>query len=627
MVPYITIGTSRIDEEHPTYIIAEIGINHNGDVSVAHSLVEKAAEAGANAVKFQKRHLESLYDPDILEHPERYEQYFQYMIPLLKRVELSEDDMAGLRDHARSLGMDFICTPFDIKSASFLRDIEIDAFKIASADLTNIPLIEHIATFRRPMILSTGMSTWDEIDYAVSFLSDLGADFALLHCRSVYPVWPREVNLRMINQLKKYNVPVGYSGHELGITVSLVAASMGACIIEKHFTLDRHQEGPDHKVSLEPYEFKRLVRDIRIADQATGKKKRFMLRGEVINRELFAKSIVAARNISHGETITREDLVVRGPGKGLSPLYMDRLVGKRAKRTMRAGEFFTTEDLGHGSTVTQKFNFKGKWGLIARFSDFQKMMQYKPKVIEFHLAEKDFDLSFEPAHKYDVHLVVHAPEYMGEELLDLCSADEHVRRKSVQLVAKTIRLANRLSPFFRGIPKVIVHPGAMSMNEKLDSEKLRSALENSLEEIRQHTECTTVELLFENLPPYPWYFGGQWKGNYFMDAAEIADFCQEHTMNICYDLSHSALYCNAKEKDLADEIKTLLPYTSHLHLADGYGLDGEGVQFGDGDIDLDNVLPLFRGFRGTWVPEIWRGHLNQGQGFLEALAFLEKYLD
>lgn len=188
-----------------------------------------------------------------------------------------------------------------------------------------------------------------------------------------------------------------------------------------------------------------------------------------------------------------------------------------------------------------------------------------------------------------------------------------------------MHLANDIKNCFDGTPKVIAHPGAMSMKNKLDKRKLQSALERSLKELRQQNDMSSVELLFENLPPYPWYFGGQWKGNYFMDANEIALFCEENDMKICFDLSHMQLYCNAKSADLLDAVKTLLPFTSHLHLADGYGLDGEGVQFEEGDIKLEKVMPLFNDFAGTWVPEIWRGHLNNGRGFLKALEYLQRY--
>ncbi len=623
----ITINKSPIGEGHPTYIIAEIGINHNGDVDTAAELIRKAADAGADAVKFQKRHLLSIYKEEVLKHPERYEQNFQYMIPLLKEVELPEETFPRLKEEAKSLGMDFLCTPFDIHSADFLQKIGLDAFKIASADLTNAPLLEHVAQFKKPIILSTGMSTWQEIEHAVSLLRKNHAEFALLHCRSVYPVWPRDVNLRMINLLKKFGRPVGYSGHELGITVSLVAASMGANIIEKHITLDKKQDGPDHKVSLEPHEFKRLVRDIRIADQAMGNKKRIMLRGEVLNRELFGKSLVADKEIEKGTIISREMIRIQGPGKGLAPMHIDKLVGRKARRKLSPGDYFTEEDIGIQRDVEFTNLFKSQWGLIVRFSDYEDMLSHGPRVLEFHLAERDLELAFKPANTEKLRLVVHAPEYMGEKLLDLCSSDSSIRRESVLTALQTIRLTMKIAPFFRGRPKVIVHPGAMSMRDKLNRDVLRENLALSLDEIRQHCKHDSFELLFENLPPYPWYFGGQWKGNFFMDADEIREFCTSTGMRICFDLSHAALYCNAKGKELGEHIETLLPISSHLHLADGYGLDGEGVQFGQGDIDLESVMPLFKGFSGTWVPEIWRGHLNNGRGFRQALAFLARYMD
>ena len=160
----------------------------------------------------------------------------------------------------------------------------------------------------------------------------------------------------------------------------------------------------------------------------------------------------------------------------------------------------------------------------------------------------------------------------------------------------------------------------MSLNTKLNKDLLKENLKRSLEEI----DSNKVELLLENLPPYPWYFGGQWKGNYFMDSEDIRDFCQATGYKICFDLSHAALYCNAKEKNLTEYIKTIKPFIRHIHFADAYGLDGEGVQIGEGDIDLDAVLPFFKDYNDTWVPEIWRGHLDNGRGFLHALSELKK---
>ncbi|MFZ6028205.1 MAG: N-acetylneuraminate synthase family protein [Chloroflexota bacterium] len=621
----IQLGGHTIGEDTPTYIIAEIGINHNGDEDRAARLITEAARAGVDAVKFQKRDLPSLYPQEVLESPEKFEQTFQYMIPLLKEVELPDESYPRLKKQCEELGLDFLCTPFDSKSADFLNALGVNGFKIASADLTNLELLEHVASFGKPLVISTGMSLWEEIAAAVSFLRSKNASFALLHCRSVYPVWPREVNLRMINRLKEFGCPVGYSGHEVGIVIPLVAASMGACIIEKHITLDRKLRGPDHKVSLEPYEFKRLVRDIRVADQAVGKSRRYLLRGEVLNRELFGKSLVATREIPAGTIISRDMVMTRGPGKGLSPLKMAELLGTVAKRDISQFDFFKESDLRNGAAAGYfADSFRSEWGLIARFTDAETMLAHGPRVLEFHLAEKDFTLTPHLNGGYQCRLVVHAPEYMGDELHDLASLDEAVRTRSVQATLKTIELARQLAPHFQGKAKFITHPGAMSLNQKLDPAKLAAKLGRSVQEILP-VAGDDMEFLLENLPPYPWYFGGQWKGNYFMAAGEIAHFCREHGVNICFDLSHAALYCNAKDVALDDYIHTILPFVRHIHFADAYGLDGEGMQIGEGDIDLDRIMPLFADYQGTWVPEVWRGHLENGQGFLTALARLAAY--
>ena len=621
IIPTIRIGDHIIGHDCPTYIIAEIGINHNGNLRIAEKLIDVAAEAKVNAIKLQKRHLPSLYKADLLETTEKYEQNFQYMIPILKAVELADDDIMRLKEICDTKGLEFLCTPFDVPSVDFLSRLGVNAFKIASADLNNVELVEYVANLSKPIIVSTGMSYWEEIEQTVDLIRTKETPFALLHCRSVYPVWPREVNLRMINRLRTFGCPVGYSGHDIGITIPLVAASMGACIIEKHITLDRNMRGPDHKISLEPYELKRLVRDIRVADQAMEKHHRFLLRGEILNRELFAKSLLARVPIKTGTRITKEMIKVQGPGKGLSPSRRHDLIGKRVQRDMAPGDYFLEDDIKGVENLDFTYSFRSRWGLISRFSDIAAMLTYHPKVIEFHLAEQDFKIKFIPQGVNGQELVVHAPEYAGDRVLDLCSASDKIRASSVALIQETIDLTKKLAPSFCGVPKVIVHPGAMSLNTKLDKDRLRAALTRSLNEIRSDG----TELLLENLPPYPWYFGGQWKGCYFIDSDEIADLCLTTGINICFDLSHAALYCNANAMDLKIFIAALKPFIRHIHISDAYGLDGEGVQIGEGDIDFDEIMPLFSDYKGTWVPEIWRGHLHGGQGFHLALQRLEKY--
>ena len=619
--PTIQIGNRIIGNEHPTYIIAEIGINHNGNPEIARQLIDVAADANVDAVKFQKRHLPSLYREDVLSETHKYEQNFQYMIPILNEVELTEEDYIQLKTYSEKKGLEFLCTPFDLKSADFLTRLGIKAFKIASADLTNFELLDYIAKKDKPMLISTGMSYWEEIEKAVDLLMKKNVSFALLHCRSVYPVYPREVNLKMINRLCRFGCPVGYSGHDIGITIPLVAASMGASIIEKHITLDKKMRGPDHKISLESFELKRMVRDIRVADQAMGKANRFLLRGEILNRELFGKSLIAADDIKAGTIINGDLLRVQGPGKGLSPSRRDELIGKRLCRDIQKGEYFLEEDLSGRKISNFSNSFRSRWGLISRFTDLQEMLMYNPKVIEFHLTERDLQLKFEPNGQNLQELIVHAPEYIGDRLLDICSGSEEIRKASIDLVQKSINLTMILARHFHGQPKVIVHPGAMSLNSKLNKTLLLKALMRSLQDIDQKQ----TKLILENLPPYPWYFGGQWKGNYFIAPDEIKSFCEETGTGICLDLSHAALFCNAKEKDLEEFIQTVKPFIHHIHFADAYGLDGEGVQIGEGDIDFEKIMPLFADYEGSWVPEIWRGHLHKGKGFVEALSKLRNY--
>lgn len=619
--PIIRIGNRAIGENRPTYIIAEIGINHNGDPDMAMKLIDVAKEARVDAVKFQKRDLASLYLEEVLSDTVTFEQNFQYMIPVLKQVELTENEITGLKKYCDEIGLEFLCTPFDTPSLEFLATLEVKAFKIASADLNNLELLGRAAEKGKPMLISTGMSYWEEIEKSVKLLKEKNVPFALLHCRSVYPVWPREVNLKMINKLRRFKCPVGYSGHDIGIVIPLVAASMGASIIEKHITLDKSLNGPDHKISLMPEELKRLVRDIRIADQAMGRDKRYLLRGEILNRELFGKSLTASKDIKTGTLITRDMIEVKGPGKGLSPGRMDELTGKTIRRTLLKGEFFIEEDLDSPDTFEFNHSFYGKWGLIARFRDFEDILKYQPKTIEFHLAEKDLDCGFEADRSYSQELIVHVPEYMGDRLNDLCSSDDQIREESIDQVQRTIALSRTMARHFKGKPKIIAHPGAMSLNVKLDRQPLKDALLKSLQEI----ETKGFDFLLENLPPYPWYFGGQWKGNYFMDADDIKKFCEDTGIRICFDLSHAALYCNAKEKSLVEYIETVFPYIAHIHFADAYGLDGEGVQIGEGDIDFDTIMPFFTHSKTSWVPEIWRGHLQNGKGFVKALKMLHEF--
>jgi sialic acid synthase SpsE/sugar phosphate isomerase/epimerase len=626
-MPVIKIGDRLIGDGHPTYIIAEIGVNHNGILDLALELIDAAVSAGADAVKFQKRSLKNLYAKKYLENANSGEKTLRYLLPILQQVELPDSAYHKILEYCQQKSITFLCSAFDPESADFLAELGVPAFKVASADLTNLPLLDHLVGKGKPLILSTGMSRMEEVEITVDFLKERRAEFALLHCNSTYPAAFEDINLRFMDQLRRFGVPVGYSGHERGIAVSTVASALGASIVERHITLDRTMEGPDHAASLEPQGFKKMVRDIRQVAEAMGSgKEKYFSRGEILNREVLGKSLVASRRIESGEVITAEKVAVKGPALGISPQHYLDLVGRLAERVIEEDEPFLERDLGQQITLDVDHTLPMDYGFTVRFRDFAEVLVYKPHMLEFHFTDQDLDENY-PGDDFGeqspapLKLVVHAPEFWDRSLVDLCSLDERHRQGSIDLIQKSIDLTRQMEPHFCGIPKVIVHPGAMSLDHPItDKERLYANLRRSVETL----DFAGVELLLENLPPRPWYFGGQWLTNAFMDAAEIRDFITSLGLNMCYDSSHHKLYCNWAGVDFYQQLGLLLPYIHHLHLSDGAGLDGEGLQIGEGTIDWVQFFKVIGQYHGTMIPEIWRGHQRQGEGFLIAIQRLSQ---
>ncbi len=419
-----------------------------------------------------------------------------------------------------------------------------------------------------------------------------------------------------MERLREFGVPVGYSGHERGISVSTVAAALGASIIERHITLDRTMDGPDHAASLEPYGFKKLVRDIRQVEQAMGTgKEKFFTMGEILNREVLAKSLVATRRIAPGDKITREMITVKGPGQGLSPQRYIELVGRIVERVIEVDEPFLARDLGQKVSLDIEHTLPMEWGFVVRFNDYRKMLPFNPPLLEFHFTDKDLDVPY-PGDDLDMQLVVHAPEFWSNHLVDICAFDEDHRKASVALMQRSLNVTRDMAPHFQGLPKMIVHPGAASLDQPIaERKRLYDNLRRSVEEL----DTTDVELLLENLPPHPWYFGGQWLTNAFMDMDEIIDFLDSMDLKTCYDSSHHKLYCNWAGVDFYQQAASILPYISHLHLSDASGLDGEGLQIGEGNINWVKFFGIVKDYHGTMIPEIWRGHQRGGEGFFIAI--------
>jgi N-acetylneuraminate synthase len=630
----LEVADRRIGAQEPVYIIAEIGLNHNGDLRIAKQLVDAAIEAGADAVKFQKRRLRETYQEAIVEQPRHGEQGLQYIVPLLVEFELSDDEFRELRRYCVDRGATFLCTPWDRGSVDFLETLDIPAYKIGSPDMTNFPLIEYVLETGKPLLMSTGMSSEDEIRRTLAFLAERDARYALFHCVSTYPASAEEINLRFMSVLKEWSggAPVGYSGHDTGTAISLAAVAMGARLLERHLTLDRTMRGPDHAASLEPAQFAEQVRAVREVELALGVAHRWMTRGEMLNRRTLAKSLVAACEIPAGTLIDRRMVTSKSPGMGLSPQSIDQLIGRRIARSMQQDEMFSEEDLverRNSGRVRRQIDVGAPWGIVARFTDVETMVDRfgdnGMAFIEFHVSDRDLDagVSAFGGRQYPFGLVVHAPEYCHDQLIDLCSADEAQRQMSIERIQKTIDLTRAMASHFesrfeRG-PKIVMHVGGMSPRPgRYDVEAATGRLLNALRRL----DHEGVDLLLENLPPFPWYFGGKWFGFIATDADNTERLCRDSGLGLCFDTSHAALECARSGASLTAFGQRIAPYVRHLHVSDGAGVSGEGLQIGEGDVNFVDLLPVLLERQPTLIPEIWMGHHNEGRGFRLALDHL-----
>lgn len=343
----IDVGARRIGPGEPTFIIAEAGVNHNGDVEVALELVAAAAEAGADAVKFQTFKTDQLVTRNLEKAPYQARTTgdgSQY--EMIRRLELDEQAHQRIHDACERLGITFMSTPFYEGGVDLLLRLGVPALKVDSGNLTNLPLLRHMAATGSPVILSTGMSTLGEVEEAVMLFREYGTPHCLLHCTSNYPARLEDVHLRAMETMRRaFNCPVGYSDHTVGIGVSVAAVALGADVIEKHFTLDRNAEGPDHKASLSVDELGQMVREIRSVERALGGTEKRVNDDERSTVHALRRSIVAGCPIARGTVITREMLAIKRPGDGIQPKYVELIVGRAARRDLKEDQLLSWDDV------------------------------------------------------------------------------------------------------------------------------------------------------------------------------------------------------------------------------------------------------------------------------------------
>jgi sialic acid synthase SpsE/sugar phosphate isomerase/epimerase len=625
----IEIGRHIIGEGR-SFVIAEIGNNHNGSFERAIKMIDLAADIGADCAKFQMRHLDEVYRQRTL-RKDGEDLGTEYVLDLLRRFELSVKDHRRLADHCAKKGILYLCTPWDARSIDILEGFGIPAYKVASADLTNLPLLDKLASTGKPLILSTGMSRPEEVRITVDFLNRRNAAFVLLHCNSTYPAPLHDINLKWMYQLREVHTLVGYSGHERGINVSLAAVALGACIVERHFTLDRSMEGPDHAASLTHAEFKRMIEGIREIEEALGEgKERQLSQGEMINRENLGKSLVSTKVLTKGTVLKAADIKVRSPGQGLSPQSYEHLLGLTLRRDMLEEDFFYPSDLADDRVEPRPYHFSRPWGVPVRYHDFQKYnARIKPDLFEFHLSYSDMELKPDDFLNgiYTCGFVVHAPELFANScLMDLASPDEAYRTQSVKETQRVIDITRDLKRFFpqTARPMIVANIGGFTMDEPLPPAVISEYYERFAKSLCE-LDMEGVELIPQTMAPFPWHFGGQRYQNIFVKIEEIVECCTNLKLRMCFDISHTRLTCNHLSIDFYDFAEKIAPFTAHLHLGDAKGLNGEGLQIGEGDIDFARLGKiLVKGCPGaSFIPEIWQGHKNGGEGFWIALEKLE----
>ena len=634
--------------------IAEIGINHNGNFSLAKKLIYEANKCGCDYVKFQIRNLNKIYHKNFKKNFTNSESAHQYIFNQLKKSNFSTSKNLELFRYAKKLGLKVMITPFDNFSANLCKSSLVDAIKIGSPDFENIFLIKKCLSFNKSIFLSTGMSSEENIISIIKFLKKnkkKNQDITILHCASSYPPLDEEINIRYINNLKNIskNFKIGYSGHERGYGPSLISLFYGVSVIERHITLNKKEEGPDHNSSLLPIEFLHMVKKTEIIKKYLNEKKiseeNFLKKFNLLkyknsigiskkiisinaeyNKKILGKSLVYKKDYQKGKFLDLNCLKLVSPAKGISAVEFIKIKKKMLETNVNSLQYLQLEDFKKNKKKNIKIN--RKWGLVGRLGDFEEFLDQKSDLIEIHLTWRELINPKKTRKKIDKELIFHAPEYFNDQLIDFSTDDKKILNNSFEMMEHLSKLVDKMKDNFlfdeKLGPKVVLHPGGHS-EKPLDYLSKISRYRNLYKNIKK-IKSKNYNLLLENMPPYPWYFGGSYFQHIFTDTNEIKKFCSEAKTGLCYDTSHAILECNNSKKDFINFTKKIVSHASYFHISDGKGKNQEGVQVGLGDINFEKFFDLIKNNNAGFIPEIWNGHLNSGRGFEIALRNIQKIL-
>ena len=644
-VPYFEIGNTLIStENNNTYTIAEIGVNHNGSIKIAKELIQAAKLAGFSAVKLQIRSDEYFTTSDF----NSLDLGAQYIKKEIKRTYIDFKGNAELIEYAKELDIHMICTPFDHLSLDFCVENNVDGLKIASCDLVNTPLLEKAASTALPLIVSTGMSWEREIVHAYNQIVAHTSNFALLHCNSTYPCPAHDVNLSYIGRMSDItSCIIGYSSHDSDPLVSALAIAKGARIIEVHITQDKAQMGTDHKASIPVGELKDFINTLKNTTDYLGNSfPRSPSQGEVLNRLSLGKSLCLAHDLKENTALKENDFILRSPGNGIPYSQISLVLGRLLKNDMTKGEMLGKHNIGivDNDYLPENLNEAivelEKKGLItgvpARYHDFEIIQNEIPiRFLEFHMSDSDLELIPEDLLQEKLtykQLFVHAVEqYSDGFIINFASSDIKIVSESKIRFNKLIQHIVALKKRYASLEhcSLILNLGGFSSKKIEKEDELKILHENAVRnllDVKQIAEVNEIEILLQTMPSMPWHQGGVAYHNLMVMPDSIIYLSNNTGLNVCFDISHSylAAYDAGMDMDFfTDQIAETITY---LHISDASRLSQEGLQVSEGDVNLTGILRTLLKHKKNYfyIPEIWNGHANSGEGFKIAILRLSE---
>lgn len=617
------------------YHIAEIGKNSDGDLGRCEVLLRGVAKAGANAVRFVHFSTSDSVHPQALLPNAQRAWSLKLELPFLSERLFTAEEYRTILGWCAELGLDFVGTPWDIPSYDLLAECGVEHFKINSLNAHNFPLVTRVLKEAARVYLSTGGLGEGQVRKLWAELPVDGRDVVLMHAVTAYPAPVSTINMRALEVLRGIHPQVGYSSNDLLDTTGPAAVALGATVFDKHVHLTDSDQ-PAHRASVSVADYAAMIEDTGRFTATLGRTSKQESRGEMANRDVLAKGLVLARDVPEGRTITPDDLALQLPPKGALAEAWPEVVGTTASRHLAKGEYLFTSDVrgqgGRGEEQDPDFLgprglVPGTRGVVVRLKDIDEMTRGRDfDYVEVHYAASDLERP-DDFGEYDLDLAVHLPEYASGVLLDLCSYDEALRRYSIDIINRVMDRARGLKKHFLRCAddvRFVIHPGALTYPRLLDDPERQYAL---FADSMNRLDTSGLQILVENMTPYAWFIDGDWspkqgQSNSFMESGAMASFLSENNYSMCLDLCHAKLFCNAAGVELSEYMRTVKPFVRHIHFSDCTGIDGEGVQVGEGEINWAEVCETFADYQFGWTPEIWNGHLDHGRKFVQAHRLL-----